>query len=340
MSNIIIPRQRKIQVVEHDSLGVRGYLAGFIQIEKAKCDLNGEEVKGSRRIEVPWFHNVITDYGMDRKGMGNMGRGCVLGTGTSPITTTSLTLGSTLGKNNSIVNMSFQDFNDYGLQVASSPYYGWCRGIYRFNAGNCTGVLSEVGLTVDGAAGVHDIVAGSLIKDALGNPVTITKDVDELLDISYEVRIYAKMTDDTYVVNINGVDHTFTTRAQCTHANDWGRYSLNSQSLEAGFLYRGATLANIGSITQELQGTIEDTQISPFSGDSTAYSPYVPGTYFLERTFTIPPARANFTGGISGISLRTGVGAYKTVVSPAIPKVLGSTLVFRSRDYWSRYTLP
>lgn len=344
MANIIIPRP---SLILPGHVAMRGKVAAYIKIEKAKCDSEGREIEGTRRVVAPWFKNTITDIGLDAKGTG-WGLRCVIGTGTTPITTSDTALHNRVGLFNSKVGDSYHDGSPFGLVTASSPYYGWKRGTYRFDAGNSTGTLSEVGLTISSSGANYNIAMGSLIKDNLGNPTTITKAVDELLDISYEIRNYAKMTDDTYVVNINGVDYTFTTRAMCTDAGAWGRriddgtYPTGTYSSgnPVDRCYINATLANIGTILQGLQGVTLLEDMNGGTPDTSKSLPaYIPGSLFREVRYQLGPSRANHPNGITGFLTSTSVGDYKTVVSPAIPKALGSTLQLKARWYWDRYIM-
>ena len=345
MVNIIIPKPKII--IPRPIAGMRGEYAAFIQIEKAKCDSEGREIEGTRHVAAPWFKNTLTDIGLDAKGNG-WGLRCILGTGTTPITTSHTALGNRVALFNSKVGDSYHDGSPFGFVSATTPYYGWKRGTYRFDAGNGTGTLSEVGLTISSSGADYSIAMGSLIKDNLGNPTTITKGVDELLDISYEVRCYVKMDDDTYTVNINGIDYTFTTRAQCTSAAAWGRriddatYPVGNYSSgnPSDACYRNATLANIGTILQPLQGVTQLENLNGGVPDITKSLPaYIPGSLFREVQYRIGPSRANHASGITGFVTSTSVGDYKTVVSPAIPKVLGSTLLLKARWYWDRYIM-
>ena len=341
MANIIIPKQKILIPVNMPAM--RASIAAYIEIEKAKCDSEGNELPGTRRVVVPKFKNTVTNVGMNRRGHNNgIYADCVLGTGISPILESSTNLGNLLGVHDSKVGDGWSTGSPFGLVTATTPYYGWKRGTYRFNAGNCTGVLSEVGLTAQNYSTSPSIAMGSLIKDNLGNPTTITKDVDELLDISYEVRLYVKMTDDTYVVNINGVDHTFTTRAEATGAEFWGQkvFGANFDGLPGlQVAYEGATLANIGSILQGLLGTTANANIHQYGDNTMTQLAYVTDTFFRECHWQIGPTTANFTNGITGLRNHTGVGMFKTVISPAIPKVLGSNLLLKARAYWDRYNI-
>ena len=343
MVNIIIPKPR---IIVPGHMAMKGSYAAFIQIEKAKCDSEGNEIEGTRHIVAPWFKNTITDIGLNAKGTG-WGLRCVLGTGASPITTSHTNLGNMVALFNSKVGDSYHNGSPYGLVTSSTPYYGWKRGTYRFDAGNGTGTLSEVGLTITSSGADYKIAMGSLIKDNLGNPTTITKNPDELLDISYEVRLYAKMTDDTYIVNINGTDHTFTTRAQVDSAGAWGN-RIPEGTYPVGYYtdgnptdvaYGDAALANIGTILQPLQGVTLLTYMYQGDGNSKTILAYVDGSLFREVNWQIGPANANHPNGITGFKTSTSVGDYKTVVSPAIPKTLGATLLLKARWYWDRYTM-
>lgn len=86
--------------------------------------------------------------------------------------------------------------------IEGKEYYKISRR-YLWNQGEFNNVtISKIGILCDNGSGLTDrLIAGQLIKDGLGNPVTITILSDEQLDITYTLYI-PKMND---IVGIPGV---------------------------------------------------------------------------------------------------------------------------------------
>ena len=71
-----------------------------------------------------------------------------------------------------------------------SPYYRWAKVTWRFGQGVAAGNISEVGL----GWGNSNLWNRALIKDANGNPTTITVLSDEYLDVVSEIRDYPTLS--------------------------------------------------------------------------------------------------------------------------------------------------
>ena len=325
---IVIPKQKNI-VIE-DEIHVR--YSGHIQLEKANVDADGVEIPGTRRVAVPWFKNTITNIGLNAKGTG-IQPWCVVGTGTNAIVNGTLTL------TNYLASQDSQPASTHGIVTDETGTYGYIRNTHRFLAGNGTGVISELGLTIEGDINARNIFCGSLVKDALGNPTTITKLADELLDVLYEVRMYAKETDDVYTVNINGNNHTFRTRAEVVDASTWGAFMF----IEYGHYpfqeyYEDVTLGSLGDIHSRIGGSsIAAVQSSNPANDSYyEFSPYVNNTLYREVIDILGPQSNDRNINISGLVRYTPVGVFKTFITPNIVKPVGTSLQTRLRYYWSR----
>lgn len=86
---------------------------------------------------------------------------------------------------------------------------------YLWNQGDFNNVtISKVGILSDHASGLTNrLIAGQLIKDGLGNPVTITILNDEQLDITYTLYIPKFIDYPTYETGnmiINGIEYPYT----------------------------------------------------------------------------------------------------------------------------------
>src|SRR5690606_12406658 len=94
------------------------------------------------------------------------------------------------------------------------------RVVRRFPAGTIHGQnLSEVAMS---DAATRPIFCRALLKDSLGNPLTIVLLEDEVLDIVYELRMYLPPVDTVVEAVIDGAPATVTMRRTAnTQALEW-----------------------------------------------------------------------------------------------------------------------
>ena len=83
------------------------------------------------------------------------------------------------------------------------PYWTETKTKRTFNPGIATGVLTEIGMGPNQAGTTH---IRTLIKDANGNPTSITKLADDFLDVVYTLRSYVPSEDIAFNVGINGTE--------------------------------------------------------------------------------------------------------------------------------------
>ncbi|MEG2263009.1 MAG: hypothetical protein RSC68_01400 [Acinetobacter sp.] len=131
--------------------------------------------------ETPMFHNLVLDAGLDRLSVGSaIDRVCVGSGNSAPII-------SQTKLDAFVASTTTTQGYEVGIrQVTTEPYYYGGRIIYRFGEGVAAGNLSELGL---GWANTN-LFNRALIKDANGNPTTITVLADEFLDVVVEIRVY------------------------------------------------------------------------------------------------------------------------------------------------------
>lgn len=295
---------------------------------------------GSRRLLADWQDNLVTDYGLNALGNGgtNAGR-CHVGTGNTPPNVADTTLAAWKAANSSKIGDGYYTGSPNGGQ-ANPPYYGWKRGTYRFAAGSATGNLSEVGLS---SSGINEkMLTRALIKDVNGNPTTITVLADEMLDVTYEIRMYPPLTDVVKQVVISGNLYTFTIRARrVVDGNLWGYFIDHEAGLEYNGKYApGTSIVGYYNVTTlgPLTGTIDGS-----SGGSTGQTggtnlPYENGTLFRDFVVTFNTGMFTRPEGMSGLEVTTTKGSYQILVSPPIPKNGTNNLQLVFRVSWARYT--
>lgn len=286
-------------------------VAGMFKIEAVKAD-------GSRRVLADWFPNLITNYGLNYIGSSTDWLNCCqVGSGSTPPNVADTALASRIAGTSTI--NSTVDGNQ-----SSAPYFVWRRNTYRFAEGVATGNISEVGV---GPSINGNLLSRALILDSGGTPTTISVQSDESLDVTYEFRYYPPATDNTFTLNISGVDYSVTTRAaSVTSSSDW---TLN-------FMWRGSLLGS----ARAYNGAIGSITGSPSGAGSAASSKvdasYSANSHQREGTVTWALNSGNLSGGIGAITVQHGIGLYQLGFTPKIPK--NSTKIFSItvRHSWAR----
>ena len=181
-------------------LGSRAELAG-----RVKLQISGGE-RGT--IDYPWQDNMILDQGFEwviTSSESRMHVFAVVGVGSSsqPPQPTEVGLVSPI---------AFSNFN-YGIGTEhgwdESGGYGWSRKVTSFARGAAAGNISE--MTTGYAENNTSAMARALVRDALGNPTTITVLSDEVLTVTWEWRKWWAISDpNTIEYLVDGVPKTTT----------------------------------------------------------------------------------------------------------------------------------
>lgn len=186
---IILPNKNNSAFIAHSQL------AGRYQ-------LTVRNTEGQITRQTPWFDNLITNNGLDlifntpsyAFGVKDLNISCFVGTGSATPVVTDSTLQAYLASGST-------SSTDSAVYVVGPPPYWYQRRTYRFGTGVAAGNLSEVGV----GAAFNNLFSRSLIKDNVGNPITITVLSDEVLDVTYELRVYPPTADYSFNVILNGV---------------------------------------------------------------------------------------------------------------------------------------
>jgi len=304
-------------------VNVNSKVAGFYKLEAVKLDKNGNEI--SRRLVADWFPNLVTNGGLNRMVGGDYLYYCQVGSGSTTPAFTDTALTSRIA-NNSSASVT----NGY---LSVSPYYAWKRIVYRFNEGVAAGNLSEVGV---GWATTGSLFSRALILDGLGDPTTITILADETLDVTYELRLYPKLTDDTGTVvftgNIGGTYDWVIRPAQL----GVGGWRLGN-TLDSNYFYyinlAGSYAGNgdIGPITGVPTGT-------NVTNGSVVEDAYINNSLEVTGTITFGLTAGNHVSGYKSSYFYVGADAAMLQLSftPAIPKTSNDILTFKVKHSWGR----
>lgn len=277
-------------------------LSGRFIFHKIQCEeINGELVPTGQPEKVAEFNNLITDLGLNEIGTRAIDSAITVvqvGSGNAPPQNTDS------GLVNVIATSSTQQSSTFSAQTATAPFYAFRRRTVRFSAGAAAGNLSEVGV---GWATGNNLFSRALILDALGNPTTITVLPTEVLDVTYEIRIYPPETDFSGSLVLNGVTYNVTARAA---------------GVDNGFLWTTSRSGASSSTTQNraYDGNIADVLSSP-SGTSAAgvtqFSSYANNSLRGEVNLFFDLDFGNI-GGIRSVLLAVGFTGWQFELSSQI----------------------
>lgn len=285
------------------------------------------EETGERRELAPWFDNLITDLGLNHLGTSGIGQFCLVGTGTAAPAVTDTGLGNKLAHTTTNAGIT------YG--VVTSPNYSWVRVIFRFAAGTATGNLSEIGVGIS----TTQVFSRTLIKDAGGNPTTITVLASEALDVTYELRLYPPSADVPHSTVIAGVTYTGVVRPRLITAGASSGDVWSVRAFGVPVSFNGPSPAvnvfsgTIGANTGGPSGTQAN-----ISG-SIAEAAYSQNSLVRSGTVTCPLSECNVPGGIQAVGVNTTMGSYQISFTPAIPKDATKVLTLGFTLAWNRMVI-
>lgn len=316
-------------------LSAHSGVAGWYKLEAFRVDADGIEVPGSRRVAADWFPNLITNAGLDL--LGNTGLTfvsayCRVGSGNTAPAVTDTALVSPVASSNTSQGSAVTGVD------RSGAFFAFRRNTIRFVAGTATGTLAEVGMS-SSAAGA--LFSRALILDGGGSPTTITVLSDEVLDVTYELRLYPNLADTTGTVVIAGVTYSWTARALIPSSYD------NNWALNVGRGVEPRTTPGLLSEGPVVMPTLPAQTSSPSSvvaSGSITVIPYVTGSYQKSFRFDVDLNDGNVAGGIGAFFAASSTspgqmfGAWAWGLSPKLPKTSSFKATFTVRMSWGRYT--
>ena len=303
-------------------MNIQANAAGFFKLEVRKVN---EDVP---HTVIDWFPNLITNQGLDRLAVSSTVLYCSVGSGNStPIvgnTGLDLKVGSSASKSDAIASGA----------ISVAPYYGWSRYSFAFPVNTVIGNLSEVGIGWGSGANNDSLFSRSLIKDGNGNPITLSIVADDLLTITYELRLYPILTDSTGTINTGLGTHTYTLRAANVTKSPWyatfGNYGVLGYSSTA-YVYP----TGIGDIFNAPSGSW-----SGYVYTREKATPYVAGSHYRDMVLSFGIDSGNNAAGIRSFAWLSdnGLGAFQVQFEPAIPKTNLQRFDITIRVSWGRYT--
>lgn len=299
---------------------------GYYTLTAHKVDAVGNVIS-SRKLAGP-FKNLIVDQGLDRMGDHDFYiYSCQVGSGNATPDPADTSLQTWVAGVNGVFS------TNKTVQASSAPYYVALINTYRFGVGVAAGNLSEVGVGW-GTSGAT-LYSRALIVDSGGTPTTITVLSDEVLDVTYELRVYPPTTDVTGTITISGNDYDYIIRAcsinqaKSAVGVGWGSESNSGSSAGLGWgqeAYSGA----ISTIFSQPSGQIG-------GASSRTAAAYTGGTYYrdLQYVYSI----TSVTSAIRSVIWASGFSTYQTQFDPPIPKDNTNQLTLVFRHSWARRSI-
>lgn len=304
-------------------------MQGFYRLKVGK---DGQEP----RVDTGWFENLITDNGLDLMytwptgdfGLKYFGTRCCVGTGNTVPAVTDTSLASFLAQTGSASDSAFGG-TTFVEEDGVTPAYWKAIASWRFSTGTAAGNLAEIGM---GATSTN-LFSRALIVDGAGNPTTITVLSDEVLDVTYELRVYIDKSQVPITISISGTNYSGYVQPfdidNTINSFQWAWAPSGSQANLDLFAHSTHT---------------EPANVYAGAGAGSSYgasvaliTSYVIGTYYLDIRYTWAQASANVAGGIQ--LFYTGYGFTKFMIwfDDPIPKQNFQTLTLDIRFSWDRF---
>lgn len=291
-----------------------------------------QRTKTSR--EIPWFDNLILNIGLDKIGSadGGVATQCGVGTDSTPPDVNQTGLISPLG-----ARVGCKDTDDVSGISSVPPYYCYQRRKFIFEANTIVGNLTEI--AVGWANNNVSTFSRTLIQEN-GTPVTLSILEDEILTVTYELRIYPDMTSKNRSFQVIGNSIAVVCKpAYVNNSTYWGSKICKETIVTQMDNKTGVTYFN-GYIGTEFTSP-SGTPLTPLDTcPPMVATPYVNGTYYRDFIFNCNAASCNLEGGIKAALWKLGgtFGAFQYEFTPALPKTLEYTLKLTLRYIWGRYT--
>lgn len=311
---------------------IEAQMDAFYELEVIKVLEDGTRVL---KRKLGPFHNLLTDLGLNVMGDTNSYLGtCYVGTGNAAPTFLDTQLQAKVASAGWVsVTNTFQP---------SPPYYTTSSFLYEFATGAAAGNLTEIGVGI--AAAQNYLFSHALIQDSGDNPTSLVIESDEILRVTYSVRLYPPSADLTGTINISGVDYNYVLRPSIVNTG------IGAYSSGWSLAYGTPTGAGFPGIRSEgnaydnaaYSGPIGAATAKP-SGTSAAASQsspsYVSQSFESKTTLSWGINSGNLAGGIQSVFFGFFWCAYQIQFTPPIPKDSNTTLSLTFKHSWARKIL-
>lgn len=284
----------------------------------ARFKLVAKKADGTVTRETPWFLNLVLDTGLERMTTDSYADRCCVGTGNSEPIPSQVALDAFKASTTTV------QANSNGI-VTTDTVYGWARRTWRFDKGVAAGNISEVGL----GWGNANLWNRALIKDAAGNPTTITVLSDEYLDVISEIRCYP-VDNVTNAFQLKDKVGAVISTHQCLV-----RPYLAGAAWPSGKIIAG----NVGVLI--FSSAIQSITAWPTGSSQSGGVPsnVIPSPKKIRAGMDLGLAVANMTHKTIYLSLQNSIftGGYQFEMTPAISKNSTQVMSYTFEFTWDRY---
>ncbi|URA06909.1 putative tail fiber protein [Xanthomonas phage Pfeifenkraut] len=334
-------------------------LNGRFRFQITKADADGNPIPGTTRDCGIEPGNLITNVGLNNIGIvspssaNNGFYGVAVGSGTATPSPTDTTLQTQVAITTTLYDPGNPVGNSYQIdyQSATSPRYYRFWKKWRFAAGAAAGNLTEVGV-MTGSSPVNTWCR-ALIVDGAGNPITLTVLSDEILDVTYELRVYIPENDVTGTIVLKGVTYDWLLRP-CSigrqtdgYITAWPGVSLGSfqsqgprAKLVTGLNSSGSLSAVAAAATlQPIDGhPITNQNPTSRGADSLPTPTYVSGSFQMD-TSAVWGLTVGNNAALNMLTLSSGIGSFQIWFDgDTFSKNNTEKMTFTLRVSWGNYT--
>jgi len=289
------------------------------------------------------FTNLILDSGLNKLPLGGFVTGCLLGGDTNtPLTTDTEITNIQTGV------VTPQTHGVGTANTSNSPYwssYYWTFHVpisvdifYIRQVAVGWGVVATLEPYEDFGFTYYNLVytyeglfSLALIKDTNGNPTTIVKYQEDILDVTYTLQVNCPTADVVGTVIIGGLEYSYTIRP--ASAGNWFTYGPNGPLTSYITAYAYPASSVLGVATGVPSG-------SGLAISSTVLSSYTNNTYTRDVQLEWDLNYGNAVGGIRCVYIDVGSKwqiSYSAVIGAAtIPKDSDKRLTLNVRFSWGR----
>lgn len=304
-------------------VNIRNEIGATFKMRTFKAD-------GTTTKETEEFHNLVLDTGLQRMGIGAWVQRCYVGTGNSTPIASQTQLDATLASTSTVQSTVT------GMNTTTKPYYYSIQKTYRFGEGVAAGNLTEVGLgwTVSGQ---NPCWNRALIKDANGNPTTLTVLSDEFLDVTVEIRIYPAETISGSFDFKNKLGEVISTHTY----NGYVHMIVPQDGTAVNFQFSTLALYAGASLVENPTANITGTSLGANSTSGTTNQIISPTTLRGQLKFTLNQGIGSCSGflvNIVGVHRAASAGAfYKAIIDPPVTKTNEMEITWTIDLTWGRY---
>ena len=284
------------------------------------------------------FDNLITDTGLDHVyncptaayGIGYYCNNVCVGTGNAAPANTDTSL------SNFLASTGIYDSFGTTTYVAGPPTYWKSVRSYTFGTGVAAGNLTEIGTyPTNGSSNL--LFSRALIVDGGGAPTTLVVEADEILTVTYELRVYIDTADVIGTFVSGGVTYDTVLRpADIDSPPSLGLRMANTSDGLTFYLtvYDGV----LGTVTTQPNGSSYNVTYN----NNGSLSTYANGQRYIDLTTVVPVGSANWANGVKAMYLGGNLHKFQiSFIDPltgkGIPKVNGEKMSITFRFSWDRY---